>query len=60
MCVIEFLAVKVLKQKVEQFEQLLNELPLENRVLLAWIIVHMTHVIALVCINYIHIVLMLT
>jgi len=31
---------------VEQFESLLRDLPLGNRVLLSWMIVHMTHVIA--------------
>ena len=31
---------------MEQFESLLRDLPLANRVLLSWMIVHMTHVIA--------------
>jgi len=46
-------AIKNVKEKVEQFELLLQELPLANRVLLSWMIVHMTHVIARVCINHI-------
>jgi len=39
-------AIKNVKEKVEQFELLLQELPVANRVLLSWMIVHMTHVIA--------------
>jgi len=44
-------AIKNVKEKVEQFELLLRELPLANRVLLSWMIVHMTHVIARVTSN---------
>ena len=39
-------AVKNVKQKVEQFQQLIEQLPPPNRLLLSWMIVHMTHVIA--------------
>jgi RalA-binding protein 1 len=38
--------IKTTKEKVEQFEALLKEMPLPNRILLSWMIVHMTHVIA--------------
>lgn len=38
--------IKKVKEKVEEFELLLQDLPLANRVLLSWMIVHMTHVIA--------------
>ena len=40
------LAIKNVKQKVEQFQKLLEELPPPNRCLLSMMIVHMTHVIA--------------
>jgi len=40
------LANKNIKQKVEQFLLLLEELPPYNKLLLSWVIVHMTHVIA--------------
>ena len=43
---IRLTAIKNVKEKVEQFEMLLRELPQANRVLLSWMIVHMTHVIA--------------
>jgi len=39
-------AIKNVKEKVEQFELLLQELPLANRVLLSWMIIHMTRIIA--------------
>jgi len=45
-------AIKNVKEKVEQFESLLRELPLANRVLLSWMIVHMTHVIAKVYLSH--------
>jgi len=39
-------AVKNVKQKVEQFQILIEELPLPNKLLLSWMIIHMTHIIA--------------
>ena len=42
----DWTAIKNVKEKVEQFENLLRDLPLASRVLLSWMIVHMTHVIA--------------
>ena len=39
-------AVKNVKQKVEQCQALIEELPTPNRLLLSWMIVHMTHVIS--------------
>ncbi len=41
-----FVAIKNVKQKVEQFQKLLEELPPPNRCLLSSMIVHMTHIIA--------------
>jgi len=38
--------VKNVKQKVEQCQALIEELPTPNRLLLSWMIVHMTHVIS--------------
>ena len=37
---------KNIKQKVELFQQLIEQLPTPNKLLLSWMIVHMTHVIA--------------
>jgi len=47
-------AIKNVKEKVEQFEMLMRELPQANRVLLSWMIVHMTHVIARVYLTIFH------
>lgn len=38
-------AQKNVKLKVEQFQELIEELPTPNRLLLSWIIVHMMHII---------------
>ena len=35
-----------MKQIVEVFQQLTEELPVPNKLLLSWMIVHMTHIIA--------------
>ncbi|KAK3578376.1 hypothetical protein CHS0354_025470 [Potamilus streckersoni] len=37
--------IKSEKKRVESFHKLINELPVCNRLLLSWMIVHMTHVI---------------
>ena len=34
-----------MKQKVEEFQRLIEKLPVCNRLLLSWTIIHMTHVI---------------
>ena len=44
----DFAAVKNEKKKVEMFIRLIEELPACNRLLLSWMIVHMTHIIELV------------
>ena len=47
---IDFLvsAIKNEKKKVEMFIRLIEDLPTCNRLLLSWMIVHMTHIIELV------------
>ena len=42
------LAIKNVKQKLEGTQNLIDELPTCNRLLLSWMIVHMTNIIAMV------------
>ncbi|XP_046350266.2 ralA-binding protein 1-like isoform X1 [Haliotis rufescens] len=39
--------IKNEKRRIEQFKKLIEELPICNRLLLSWMIVHMTHIIEL-------------
>ncbi len=48
-------AIKNVKQKVENFQQLLEKLPVPNRFLLSWMIIHMTHIIAKVMFTMSHV-----
>ena len=45
-------AIKNEKKKVEMFIRLVEDLPTCNRLLLSWMIVHMTHIIELVSVHF--------
>ena len=44
-----YTALKGVKQCIEEFQRLVTLLPVSNRLLLSWVIVHMTHVREKVC-----------